>query len=89
MVEEKNVKGICSNERMQQPKNKNYKIHTIRTREKNYNKNQQKQEVKEKDISVLGRRDLFCVTKCAIWKESDVPLWENHKTNVREKVKMM
>jgi hypothetical protein len=74
---------------MQQPKNKNYKIHRIRTTwKKNYNKNQQKQ-VKEKDISVLGRRDLFCVTKCAIRKESDVSLLENRKTNVREKVKMM
>jgi hypothetical protein len=52
LVEEKNVKGMCSTERMQQPKNKNCKIHTIRTKKKNYNKNQQKQ-VKENDISVL------------------------------------
>jgi hypothetical protein len=65
-------------------------VRYIRTRKKNYNKNQQKQQVKEKNISVLGGgKDLFCATKCAIWKESDVPLLENHKTNVREKVKMM
>jgi len=68
-----------------------HRVHTstIRTRKNNYNKNQQKQQVKEKDISVLRKRDLFCATKCATRKESDVALLENHKTNVREKVKMM
>jgi hypothetical protein len=68
-----------------------HRVHTstIRTRKNNYNKNQQKQQVKEKEISVLRERDLFCATKCVIRKESDVALLENHKTNVREKVKMM
>jgi hypothetical protein len=89
LVEEKNVKGMYSTERMQQLKNKNCKIHTIRTKKKDYNKNQQNQRVKEKDISVLGGIDLFCATRCAIQKESDVPLLENRKTNARENVKMM
>jgi len=35
-------------------------------------------------ISVLGRRNLFCATKCATMKENDVPLLENHIINERE-----
>lgn len=64
-------------------KNKNCKIHAIRTSKKNYKKNQQK-KIKEKYISALGRRDLFCATKCVAMKESDVPLLKNHTINEKE-----
>jgi len=65
-------------------KNKNCKIHAIKVRKKKLQQKSTKTKNQRKIYNVLGGRDLFCATKCATMKESDVPLLDNHTINERK-----